>query len=52
MTVEYLVAKPDGSKVSGGKFDSESATQRRDFAMKAKRAWESGYAVITKALDD
>lgn len=51
MTIEYLVSKPNGDKVSVGKFDSENATQRRDFAMKAKRAWESGYAVITRSMD-
>lgn len=51
MTIEYLIARADGSKIVAGQFDTEDRDAQRRFAMRAKEAWKDGHAVITKAKE-
>ena len=48
MIIEYIIANDRGDHIAKSTFDDSNSAQRRQFALRAKVAWEDGHAVITR----
>ena len=48
MIIEYIIANDRGDHLAKSTFDNRNSAQRRQFALRARVAWEDGHAVITR----
>lgn len=48
MIIEYIIANDRGDHLAKSTFDDSNSAQARQFALRARVAWEDGHAVITR----